>query len=125
MLQQVSTPDSAQSNCAGGKLAVGKSLNGKSAVDDSEWFADVARQLLPAKAGTALHFITGFDERLCQRYAAGHVKPPAYFLRALLRSEQGATWLAALMHGCDVAWWLEHKHTASVGAAAINAIKRD
>lgn len=75
-------------------------------VSDSErWFADLARQLLPKDAGFALHVCTGFEERTCYRYAAGDRKPPAYFLRALLRSEQGWTWLAAVMDGAEPEWW--------------------
>jgi hypothetical protein len=77
---------------------------GKSVVDEN-WFADMCRALFNGKAGTALHFITGFDERSCQRYAAGQVKPPAYFLRALLRSEQGWVFLNALMAGSSAQWW--------------------
>lgn len=74
---------------------------------DANWFADVSRVLLPSKAGTALHYITGFDERTCQRYAAGHVKPPAFFFRKLLRSPQGWQFLAGAMEGSDAPWWVE------------------
>lgn len=79
----------------------------KSVANDEHWFRDLAQCLLSHKAGTALHFTTGFDERSCQRYAAGQVKPPAYFFRTLLRSEQGWVWLAGAMHGCDAGWWRE------------------
>lgn len=77
---------------------------------DGDWFSDACKHLLPAKAGTALHFATGFDERSCQRYAAGHTAPPAYFLRALLRSPQGWTWLCAIMDGSDEEWWREVRY---------------
>lgn len=93
--------------------------DGKSAVDGSDWFGEMARALLPDKPGTALHCITGYDERLCQRYAAGHVRPSAYFLRVLLRSEQGEQFLRALMDGCAARWWREHQINSRVGAAAI------
>lgn len=90
-----------------GKSAAGISDDGKSAVEDENWFADAARSLLPAKAGTALHYTTGVDERLCQRYAAGHTRPPGYFIRSLLRSEGGWQWLAALMDGAEPQWWAD------------------
>lgn len=86
---------------------------GNGAADDrfvgteENWFAEACRQLYESKAGTALHYETGFEERSCQRYAAGSVRPPAYFLRALLRSRNGWTWLNAIMDGCTEPWWLE------------------
>ena|SRR5882672_8039155 len=85
--------------------AVETAIADKPAADDGDWFADMAQDLLAPKAGTALHYITGFDERSCQRYAAGTVKPPAYFLRALLRSPQGAQVLEFLMQDSDAPWW--------------------
>lgn len=74
-------------------------------VADENWFSVSCLSLYNGKAGTALHYETGFDERSCQRYAAGQVKPPAYFLRELLRSEHGGVWLAALMEGSNPQWW--------------------
>lgn len=73
--------------------------------ETEQWFEEICRALLPKDAGLALHLTTGFEERTCYRYAAGDRKPPAYFLRALLRSEQGWTWLAAIMDGSDAEWW--------------------
>lgn len=89
--------------------------NGTSAVADDksvegEWFSNACKHLLPTKAGTALFYTTGVDERSCQRYAAGDVKPPAFFLRALLRSPQGWTWLCAVMDGSDEEWWREVRY---------------
>lgn len=93
-----------------GTSAADEFSDGKSAVDDSEWFSQAAQRLLPSKPGTILHLTTGLgDERLCQRYAAGHVKPPAYFLRALLRSPHGRQWLAAVMEGSEADWWRDYK----------------
>ena len=60
--------------------------------------------------------MTGFDERSCQRYAAGHVAPPAYFLRTLLRSPQGWTWLCAVMDDSDEPWWREVKYAYEIVA---------
>jgi hypothetical protein len=85
----------------------GKS-NGKSA-DDAQWFSAAAHALYHQKPGTIIFLITGLgDERLCQRYAAGHIRPPAYFLRALLRGAHGRQWINATMEGSTAEWWLEH-----------------
>lgn len=77
----------------------------KSVAGNENWFSDAAQRLYATKPGTALHYLTDFDERCCQRYAAGSVKPPAYFLRALLRSEHGWQWLSAAMDGSTAEWW--------------------
>lgn len=76
-------------------------------VGDAEWFAVTCQYLFKHKAGTILHSLTGIDERSCQRYAAGSVRPPAAFLRALLRNEGGFSWLCAIMDGCEAVWWQE------------------
>lgn len=81
---------------------------------DADWFAKTCKALFDGKAGTALHFLTGFDERSCQRYAAGHVKPPAYFLRALLRGDHGRTWLNAVMDGSQAIWWQRHQRAERI-----------
>lgn len=85
------------------------------------WFADIARVLLAKDAGLTLHLITGFEERTCYRYASGDRKPPAYFLRALLRSEQGAVFFAAIMDGCKAQWWLDLERHRRMGVAADGA----
>lgn len=82
-----------------------------------EWFADICRVLLPKDAGLALHVTTGFEERTCYRYAAGDRKPPAYFLRALLRTDQGWQWLAAIMDGSDAEWWRELQRARKIAEA--------
>jgi hypothetical protein len=71
-------------------------------------------QSLLAKPGLELHLITGLDERSCHRYAAGSVKPPAHFLRALLRSEQGRQFLECLMDGAEPEWWRELKRAERI-----------
>jgi len=96
-----------------------ESSRGKSVVtgdisDAEDWFANACKHLLPTKAGTALHFVTGFDERSCQRYAAGDVKPAAFFLRALLRSPQGWIWLCAAMDGSDADWWRDVRYAYEI-----------
>lgn len=73
--------------------------------EEENWFPQACRTLVPNDAGLTLHYVTGFEERTCYRYAAGDRKPPAYFLRALLRSEHGWQWLAVLMDGAEPQWW--------------------
>jgi len=87
------------------------------------WFADVCKRLLPRdKPGQALVCdAPDFGERDCHRYAIGEVKPPGYFIRALLRSKNGWTWLNAIMDGCDVPWWAEIKRARRI-AEALRAI---
>ncbi len=104
-----------------GTIAVREIPDGKSAVDDEgQWFSRSARRMHPTKPGSILHYTTGLgDERLCQRYASGEVKPPAYFLRALLRSEHGRQWLYAAMEGCTEQWWVDLQRAIKVGSAAI------
>lgn len=99
--------------------------SGKSAVDDGDWFSVAARKLYAHKPGTILHLTTGLgDERLCQRYASGEVRPPAYFLRALLRGAHGPQWQAAVMDGCQSQWWLDIEAARAL-CAQFQIIKRE
>lgn len=97
--------------------------------DDGDWFARAARGLYPTKPGTALFYATQLgnerfgDERLCQKYAAGTVRPQAYFLRRLLRSKHGKQWLNAVMAGCTEDWWLAHQDDRR-DAEALRAFER-
>ena len=86
-----------------------------------QWFSTICRELLPKDAGFALHVITGFEERTCYRYAAGDRKPPAFFLRSLLRSEQGRTWLNAVMDASNAQWW-RHVLTADASQRKLDAV---
>lgn len=74
---------------------------------DDRWFVDVVQTLLPKDAGLALHLSTGFEERSCYRYASGDRKPPGYFIRSLLRTDDGWQWLSGFMEGSDAQWWLD------------------
>ena len=85
--------------------------------DDEDWFTEICAQLLPKDAGFALHVLTDFEERTCYRYAAGDRKPPGYFIRALLRTDQGWTWLAAIMDDCKSDWWIELQRTRRIAEA--------
>ncbi len=110
---------------ANGTVAVQEIADGKSAADnDGQWFSRAARRMHATKPGSILHYTTGLgDERLCQRYASGEVRPPAYFLRALLRSEHGWQWLCAAMEGCTEQWWMELHRAIKVGRAAIREVE--
>ncbi len=90
-----------------------------SVVDDENWFKSAVKSLLPDKPGTALDCITEFrfGERNCQRYAAGTVTASMHFLRALLRSKQGRTFLGATMDGCDVEWWRDMQRAERIADA--------
>jgi hypothetical protein len=99
--------------------------SGKSAVDDADWFSAAARKLYAHKPGTILHLTTGLgDERLCQRYASGEVRPPAYFLRALLRGDHGQQWLSATMDGSRSEWWRDIDSARAL-CAQFQIIKRE
>lgn len=114
----------AERKCDDGK-PVDRTSDGKSAVDDGDWFSLAARSLYPHKPGAILHHTTHLgDERLCQRYASGEVRPPAYFLRALQRSDiAGEQWLHATMDGCTAPWWIQMQHERAVGRAALLAMR--
>jgi hypothetical protein len=87
------------------------------------WFSRLCDGLFESKAGTALYYIAGCinDERSCQRYAAGTVGTSGDFIRALLRSEQGETFLNGIMDGCEAQWWRDHQRALKIGRAAIAA----
>lgn len=86
----------------------------QTASEPSDWFGDLARPLLiDTDAGFALHLLTGLLPNTCARYVAktesSRRQPPGYFIRALLRSEQGGIWLRAFMDGCEPKWWREQQ----------------
>lgn len=88
--------------------------------DGENWFSDLARGLLPKDSGFILHLQTGFEERTCYRYASGERKPPGYFIRELLRSDQGWQWLCGLMEGSNAEWWTETKRARAIKDALDN-----
>lgn len=86
---------------------------------EDDWFGRIARPLLAGTdAGYSLHLLTGFTPGTCGHYVArtrtSHRQPPGFFIRALLRSDQGAIWLAALMDGCEAPWWRDLQGAARV-----------
>jgi hypothetical protein len=84
---------------------------------DTRWFCSICRQLSPSDAGFVLHVLTGFELRSCYRYAANETKPPGYFIRALLRSDHGEQWLAALMDGSKASWWRDLQKARRIAQA--------
>ncbi len=114
---------------ASGKVAVdragsgGNDTSGGKSATDENWFSTAAWDLYGKNPGEPLHIVTGLgDVRACQRYAAGDVKPPAYFLRRLLRSDHGRQWLGATMQGSTADWWIDMQRAERV-AAAIDAVR--
>lgn len=93
--------------------------------EDTDWFTEMLQSLLGSGAGTTLHYISGFDERSCWRYASGSVKvKPADLLRAILRSDQGGPFLGYIMEGSTAPWWRDHLEAAGK-AALLDRIKSD
>lgn len=88
--------------------------------DDEHWFTAAAQTLLAPKPGLTLHLQTDCGERNGHRYTSGEVKIPGYLLRKLLRSEQGAQWLAVVMDGARPQWWLDHKRAERITAQIDN-----
>lgn len=112
---------------ASDKSVVEQTIGDKSVVEEREWFRAVARELLGEdKPGTALHYITDkvFDERSCQRYAAGTVTIPVAFLRKLFASKQGEPFYDAFMALCDADWFRERERARRVGEAALRAAEQ-
>lgn len=80
------------------------------------WFAAICRRLFPQKTGFSLHLATGFCERTCYKYASGQTKPSANLICALLHSEEGDEWLAAIMSGSTAKWWNDYQSLRDLGS---------
>lgn len=78
----------------------------ESAQTGSEFFSSVCKTVFGKDAGLALSLATNVPERSCYRYANGDREVPVLVLRAILHSEQGEPFLAALFDGCTAEWWL-------------------
>jgi hypothetical protein len=108
---------------AGSASGTDLSIASASGSEPDDWFGELARPLLGKEPGVALHYITGFSASTCAKYVAkteaSRRQPPAYLLREILRSEQGAPFLAALMGGCTAQWWIEQEQQRRIGRAAI------
>lgn len=99
--------------------------DGISAQTGSEFFASVCKTIFGKDAGLHLHYATGVPERSCYRYASGEREVPVLMLRAILHSDQGEPFLAALMDGCAAQWWVDRQHAAFVGSQVLEITKRE
>lgn len=93
--------------------------------ENSDWFGAVARALLGKEPGVGLHYITGFPVSSCEKYAAkteaSRRQPPGYFIRELMRSNEGEPFFLAIMDGCTAAWWVDRQRYERMGRGADNA----
>jgi len=94
-----------------------------SAQTGSEFFSNACRTIFGKDAGLHLHYATGVPERSCYRYASGEREVPVLVLRAILHSEQGAPFLAALMDECPAQWWLRFQYEREVGQGALSKVR--
>jgi hypothetical protein len=124
--RETSSRDRCGTETSGPDKIVAAAGIGDKCADD--WFGAIARAILgDNKPGYALHVLTGgeFDERSCQRYVAGTVNPPGYFIRALLRSDCGAQFLDAFMANSGAPWWLDQQRKRRVGERVLDALKAE
>lgn len=95
--------------------------------ENSDWFGSVARALLGKEPGVGLHYITGFPISSCEKYAAkteaSRRQPPGYFIRELIRSNEGEPFFLALMDGCAAPWWLERQRAVEIGRKVLDLTK--
>lgn len=69
----------------------------------------ISRGLWPVKTSAHLADLTGYSTRACEAWMSGHAVLPSDALAALLRSEQGREFLAAVMTDTTPRWWLKLK----------------
>lgn len=82
--------------------------------ESDDWFVFAAWTILGTKdAGAQLNLITGWPLSSCYAFTAKDPnkrrRPSPEFLRLLFRSEHGAPFHAAFMHGCKACWWLDRE----------------
>lgn len=116
-MRPICTPTNGPANESAVRAGIEIAATAHADSDDENWFGKLAQQLLcGTDAGFALNLLTGVPERSCYRYASGERDPTGWFVRQLLRSEQGQTWLNAIMDGSDVRWWREQQLAAKLHA---------
>jgi hypothetical protein len=82
----------------------------------------ISRDVFPVKTSHHLADITGYSVRSCERWLSERVTIPADGLAALLQSEWGRDFLAAVMTDNTPRWWLQLKAwmgSVDLAAAAI------
>lgn len=83
------------------------SFSAQSDTEGNEWFAEPAQSLLGKDPGLALHYITGFPESSCDKYASGTRRASGFFIVTLLRTDQGEPFFNAFMGGSKARWYAE------------------
>ena len=68
-----------------------------------------AHDLWPAKTAASVAEITGYSTRAVENWDADRARIPADALAALLQSEWGRGFLAAVMAGNEPSWWMKLK----------------
>lgn len=96
---------------------------------DDDWFYNCAVAVFGRKeTGQLLHLATAWPRTSCYamvaRDAEQRRKPSSEFLRMLFRSDHGAPFHDAFMHGCDAAWWRERQRAADIGRDVIARVER-
>lgn len=69
----------------------------------------ISRGLFPLKTSQHLADITGYSVRSCEYWLSEKSVLPADALAALMQSEWGRDFLAAVMTDCTPRWWLKLK----------------
>lgn len=70
---------------------------------------DTAREIFPVKTALQLAEITGYPLRTVEAWLTGHVKIPTDAFIALLHSDHGREFIAAVMADGAPRWWLQLK----------------
>lgn len=83
-----------------------------------------SRSLFSLKTAHHLHEITGYSLRSCEAWLSERVVIPAGALAALLQSEWGRDFLAAVMTDNTPRWWLQLKAWISAVDYAAMEIKQ-
>jgi hypothetical protein len=96
---------------------------------DDDWFYNCAVTVFGSKeTGQLLHLATGWPRTSCYAMVARDAdqrrKPNPDFLRILFRSDHGAPFHAAFMHGCGAPWWCEDQRARDVGRDVIARVER-
>lgn len=68
-----------------------------------------SREVFPVKTALYLADETGYSVRACERWLAGEAVIPSDGLAALLHSEKGRDFLAAVMTEQTPRWWMQLK----------------
>jgi hypothetical protein len=96
-------PDTCGDEFSAGKIAA------TSGAECVGWFAELAQKLWGRKAWASISLLTKAKERTAQRWAADDGEPGATVLRDLIRSDDGAGVLDALLIGCKSKWVRDYR----------------